>query len=106
MLTVSAVAQPLEGNWEYVKMVSDGKVKEFQGSGLPWLELLKGQWSLMLSGRLSGGGPYQFSGDRLLMKYEDGSTYGDFRVQFAPPGMVLTGVGPSKGFDLHCRRVK
>lgn len=106
LVSVSVLAQPVEGDWTYLRMVEDGKVKEFSGAGLPWLELKKGLWSLMLSGRLSGGGPYSIAGNRLTMKYEDGSLYGTFQVRMAEPGMILTGVGESKGFDLHCQRQK
>jgi hypothetical protein len=106
LISLPALAQPVEGDWTYLRMVEDGKTREFSGSGLPWLELKKGLWSLMLSGRLSGGGPYSIAGNRLTMKYEDGSLYGTFQVKMAEPGMILTGVGDSKGFDLHCQRQK
>ena len=51
-------------------------------------------------------GDWTYLGNRLTMKYEDGSLYGTFQVQMAEPGMILTGVGESKGFALHCQRQK
>lgn len=87
-------------------MTAEGKVDKFEGSGRPWLELKGGTWSLMLSGRLSGGGPYVSQGRKLIMKYEDGSLYGDFEAVLKEPYLELTGVGETRGFDLKMQRVK
>jgi hypothetical protein len=106
LFSAPAIAQSIDGDWEYTSMTSEGKLKQFDGNGKPWLELRNGQWSLMLSGRLSGGGIYTQQGKKLIMKYDDGSLYGDFDVVLTEPKMTLTGVGETEGFDLGLQRVK
>jgi hypothetical protein len=85
----SADAPEISGTyWSFISMTKRGEaVRETQNP--PDFEFCKtGEWGLLHYGGAREAGSYQVRGNRMVMKNEDGTLYGDYRM--SQSGNILT----------------
>ena len=74
--------------WSLISMTKKGEAVK-DGSNPPDVEFCKsGDWGILHYGGRREAGTYQVTGNRLVMKYEDGSLYGDYTM--TQNGNILT----------------
>ena len=63
-------------------MTTKGETEKKSGAPGPDVEFCRdGKWGMLHYGGAREAGTYQVQGDRLVMKMEDGSLFGDFQIK-------------------------
>lgn len=76
-------------SWDLLSMTEKGQ-QERVNSTTPNVQFCHdGTWAILHSAGNLEGGKYQMQGSRLVMKYEDGSLYGDYQIKRSGDEMIL-----------------
>ena len=86
----TSAAESLAGTyWQLLSMTKKGDTPK-ESSAPPDVEFCKnGEWGILHYGGRREAGTYQMTGNRVVMKYEDGELYGNYRMTRTGNTMVL-----------------
>lgn len=91
--------------WQLLSLTkADEPIKDAQNPAD--VEFLKdGSWGVLHYGGRREAGTYTVTGDRLVMKYEDGSEYNDAKMTYRPADQTLE-LRSNDGYLMRLRRLK
>lgn len=76
-------------SWDLLSMTEKGR-QERVNSATPNVQFCHdGTWAILHSAGSLEGGKYQMQGNHLVMKYEDGSLYGDYQIKRSGDELIL-----------------
>src|SRR6185369_12695451 len=68
--------------WNVMSMTAKGETEKKSDAPGPDVEFCKnGKWGMLHYGGAREAGTYQIQGDRVIMKMEDGSLFGNFQIK-------------------------